>query len=41
MSFMYLVVGGPLDNLLEDGGVHVGQRDNLLVLKSPSLIVKP
>ena len=27
-----LVVGGPLDHLLQDGGVHVGEGDHLLVL---------
>ena len=28
----YLVVSGPLDDLLEDGSIHVGEWDNLLVL---------
>ena len=27
-----LVVGGPLDHLLEDGRVHVGQRHQLLLI---------
>ena len=28
----HLVVGGPLDHLLEDGRVHVGQRHQLLLI---------
>merc|ERR1719447_292504 len=27
-----LVVGGPLNHLLQDGSIHVGQGDNLLIL---------
>jgi hypothetical protein len=31
---MYLVMGGPLDNLLEDGGIHIGQWNHFIVLKT-------
>ena len=39
-GFDYLVVGGPLDDLLEDGRVHVGQRDNFLILNGKVFFFK-
>ncbi len=34
----HLVVCGPLDDLLEDGGVHVGEGDHLLILQQNSTV---
>ena len=33
----HLVVGGPLDHLLQDGSVHIGQWHHLLVLENIEL----
>ena len=34
----HLVVGGPLDHLLQDGSIHIGQGDNLFILNSTKMI---